>query len=41
MPQGDIEAATLKYKEIQAAYDRLMSSDEDAAIEALTAGGKR
>ena len=39
MPQGDIEAATLKYKEIQAAYDRLMSSDEDAAIEALTAGG--
>lgn len=34
-----LEAATLKYKEIVAAYDRLMSSDEDAAIEALTSGG--
>lgn len=33
---GDAEAAKLKFQEIQQAYDRLMSTNEDDKIEALT-----
>ena len=34
----DREAAKLKFQEIQRAYDSLMTSDEDARVEALAGG---